>query len=103
MDDRIPVEETNEPDQVALKIDTDILQNALAENDTPYYDVSRWVCFLSNFILENMFLKYKCFTFCITVKLFLQHNTAGFHVPLLHSAWSMEALAAAPDCQVKKV
>lgn len=41
MDDRIPVEETNEPDQVALKVDTDILQNALAENDTPYYDVSR--------------------------------------------------------------
>ncbi|XP_047589941.1 VIP peptides isoform X3 [Lutra lutra] len=41
LDDRIPLEEANEPDQVSLKVDTDILQNALAENDTPYYDVSR--------------------------------------------------------------
>ncbi|KAL2792828.1 VIP peptides isoform 2 preproprotein [Daubentonia madagascariensis] len=39
--DRIPFEGANEPDQVSLKADTDILQNALAENDTPYYDVSR--------------------------------------------------------------
>ncbi|XP_069344574.1 VIP peptides isoform X2 [Eulemur rufifrons] len=39
--DRIPYEGANEPDQVSLKADTDILQNALAENDTPYYDVSR--------------------------------------------------------------
>ncbi|XP_032692377.1 VIP peptides isoform X2 [Lontra canadensis] len=41
LDDRIPLEEANEPDQISLKVDTDILQNALAENDTPYYDVSR--------------------------------------------------------------
>ncbi|XP_045861660.1 VIP peptides isoform X2 [Meles meles] len=41
LDDRIPLEEANEPDQVSLKVDTDTLQNALAENDTPYYDVSR--------------------------------------------------------------
>ncbi|KAF5914829.1 hypothetical protein HPG69_010895 [Diceros bicornis minor] len=39
--DRISFEEANEPDQDSLKADTDILQNALAENDTPYYDVSR--------------------------------------------------------------
>ncbi|XP_062043752.1 VIP peptides [Lepus europaeus] len=39
--DRIPPEGANEPDQVSLKADTDILQNVLAENDTPYYDVSR--------------------------------------------------------------
>ncbi|XP_021565088.1 VIP peptides isoform X2 [Carlito syrichta] len=39
--DRMPFEAANEPDQVSLKADTDILQNALAENDTPYYDVSR--------------------------------------------------------------
>ncbi|XP_058939155.1 VIP peptides [Kogia breviceps] len=39
--DRIPFEGENEPDQISLKADTDILQNALAENDTPYYDVSR--------------------------------------------------------------
>ncbi|XP_076992209.1 VIP peptides isoform X2 [Tamandua tetradactyla] len=38
---RIPFEGENEPDQGSLKADTDILQNALAENDTPYYDVSR--------------------------------------------------------------
>ncbi|MXQ82467.1 hypothetical protein E5288_WYG009774 [Bos mutus] len=41
MGDRIPFEGANEPDQVSLKADTDILQDALAENDTPYYDVSR--------------------------------------------------------------
>ncbi|KAB0336767.1 hypothetical protein E2I00_013921, partial [Balaenoptera physalus] len=39
--DRIPFEGANEPDQISLKADTDVLQNALAENDTPYYDVSR--------------------------------------------------------------
>ncbi|XP_070112538.1 VIP peptides isoform X3 [Equus caballus] len=39
--DRISFEEANEPDQVSLKADTDILQNVLAENDKPYYDVSR--------------------------------------------------------------
>lgn len=39
--DRLPFEGANEPDQVSLKEDMDILQNALAENDTPYYDVSR--------------------------------------------------------------
>lgn len=38
--DRLPFEETNEPDEISLKADTDVLQNALAENDTPY-DVSR--------------------------------------------------------------
>lgn len=37
----IPYEGANEPDQVSLKSDTDILENALAENDTPYYDASR--------------------------------------------------------------
>uniref|UniRef100_A0A0P6IXQ4 VIP peptides isoform 1 preproprotein n=1 Tax=Heterocephalus glaber TaxID=10181 RepID=A0A0P6IXQ4_HETGA len=41
MDDRVPFEEANEHDPVSLKVDSDILQNALAENDTPYYDVSR--------------------------------------------------------------
>ncbi|XDA79181.1 hypothetical protein R6Z07F_009221 [Ovis aries] len=41
MGDRIPFEGANEPDQVSLKADTDILEDALAENDTPYYDVSR--------------------------------------------------------------
>lgn len=41
MDDRVPFEGGNEPDEVSLKADSDILQNALAENDTPYYDVSR--------------------------------------------------------------
>lgn len=41
MGDRIPFEGANEPDQISLKADTDVLQNALAENDTPYYDVSR--------------------------------------------------------------
>lgn len=41
LDDRIPLEGANEPEQVSLKVDTDILQSALAENDTPYYDVSR--------------------------------------------------------------
>uniref|UniRef100_A0A8C2QSY7 Glucagon / GIP / secretin / VIP family domain-containing protein n=1 Tax=Capra hircus TaxID=9925 RepID=A0A8C2QSY7_CAPHI len=40
MGDRIPFEGANEPDQVSLKADTDILEDALAENDTPYYDVS---------------------------------------------------------------
>ncbi|XP_066229066.1 VIP peptides [Saccopteryx leptura] len=39
--DRIPYEGASEPDQTSLKGDSDILQNALAENDTPYYDVSR--------------------------------------------------------------
>ncbi|XP_017749261.1 PREDICTED: VIP peptides [Rhinopithecus bieti] len=39
--DRLPFEGADEPDQVSLKEDMDILQNALAENDTPYYDVSR--------------------------------------------------------------
>ncbi|XP_022418632.1 VIP peptides [Monodon monoceros] len=39
--DRIPFEGANEPDQISLKADTDVLQNALAENDTPYYDVTR--------------------------------------------------------------
>ncbi|ERE81319.1 VIP peptides-like protein [Cricetulus griseus] len=41
LDDRVPFEGASDPDQVSLKADTDILQNALAENDTPYYDVSR--------------------------------------------------------------
>uniref|UniRef100_A0A8D2DNY8 Vasoactive intestinal peptide n=1 Tax=Sciurus vulgaris TaxID=55149 RepID=A0A8D2DNY8_SCIVU len=41
LDDRMPLEGANEHDQVSLKADTDILQNALAENDTPFYDVSR--------------------------------------------------------------
>ncbi|XP_036767776.1 VIP peptides isoform X3 [Manis pentadactyla] len=40
LDDRLPFEEANEPDHISLKADTDILQSALAENDTPYYDVS---------------------------------------------------------------
>ncbi|XP_012882420.1 PREDICTED: VIP peptides isoform X1 [Dipodomys ordii] len=40
-EDRVQFEGGNEPDQVSLKADADILQNALAENDTPYYDVSR--------------------------------------------------------------
>ncbi|KAM9666821.1 VIP peptides [Trichechus inunguis] len=39
--DRIPFEGASEPDQVSLRTDTDILQNAFADNDTPYYDVSR--------------------------------------------------------------
>ncbi|XP_006140060.1 VIP peptides isoform X2 [Tupaia chinensis] len=38
--DRIPFDEANELDPVSLKADTDILQNVLAENDSPYY-VSR--------------------------------------------------------------
>ncbi|XP_040821318.1 VIP peptides isoform X1 [Ochotona curzoniae] len=38
---RMPLEAANDPDQVSLKADTDILQNVLAENDTPYYDASR--------------------------------------------------------------
>lgn len=62
MGDRIPFEGANEPDQVSLKADTDILQDALAENDTPYYDVSRWVHFYY-FILANTFLKSKHFIF----------------------------------------
>ncbi|KAM8791858.1 VIP peptides [Rhynchonycteris naso] len=37
--DRVPYEGAREPDQTSLIGDT--LQNALAENDTPYYDVSR--------------------------------------------------------------
>ncbi|XP_055472030.1 VIP peptides [Psammomys obesus] len=41
LDDRVQFEGAGDPDQVSLKADTDILQNALAENDTPYYDVSR--------------------------------------------------------------
>nr|XP_048275892.1 VIP peptides isoform X3 [Myodes glareolus] len=41
LDDRMQFEGASDPDQVSLKADTDILQNALAENDTPYYDVSR--------------------------------------------------------------
>ncbi|KAK2493349.1 hypothetical protein MC885_012761 [Smutsia gigantea] len=41
LDDRLPFEDANEPDHISLQADTDILQNALAENDTPYYDVSR--------------------------------------------------------------
>lgn len=41
LDDRMPLEAANDPDQVSLKADTDILQNVLAENDTPYYDASR--------------------------------------------------------------
>ncbi|XP_008156804.2 VIP peptides [Eptesicus fuscus] len=39
--DRIPYEGEDEPDQASLKADTDILENVLAENDTPYYDASR--------------------------------------------------------------
>ncbi|XP_036270326.1 VIP peptides [Pipistrellus kuhlii] len=39
--DRISYEGEDEPDQASLKVDTDILQNALAENGTPYYDASR--------------------------------------------------------------
>lgn len=39
--DRTPYGGENEPDQASLKADTDILQNVLAENDTPYYDASR--------------------------------------------------------------
>nr|XP_008005818.1 VIP peptides isoform X2 [Chlorocebus sabaeus] len=39
--DRLPFEGANEPDQVSLKEDMDILQNALAENGTPNYGVSR--------------------------------------------------------------
>ncbi|XP_006185524.2 VIP peptides [Camelus dromedarius] len=42
MGDRIPFEGANEPDQVSLKADTDVLQNALVEDDTPYYDLSRY-------------------------------------------------------------
>ncbi|XP_040584226.1 VIP peptides isoform X2 [Mesocricetus auratus] len=41
LDDRVQYEGASDPDQVSLKADTDIWQNALAENDTPYYDVSR--------------------------------------------------------------
>ncbi|GAB1294894.1 VIP peptides [Apodemus speciosus] len=41
VDDRVQFEGAGDPDQVSLKADSDILQNALAENDTPYYDVSR--------------------------------------------------------------
>ncbi|XP_008852958.1 VIP peptides [Nannospalax galili] len=41
LDDRVQFEGANEPDQVSFKADTDILPNALAENDTPYYDASR--------------------------------------------------------------
>ncbi|KAM4865797.1 VIP peptides isoform 2-T2 [Thomomys bottae] len=41
LDDRVQFEGGNEPEQVSLKADADILQNVLAENDTPYYDVSR--------------------------------------------------------------
>ncbi|XP_004600844.1 VIP peptides isoform X2 [Sorex araneus] len=39
--DRIPLEGDPESDQVSVKSDTDILQNVLAENDTPYYDGAR--------------------------------------------------------------
>lgn len=38
---RTSLEGEHEPDQISLKEDTDIFQNVLAENDTPYYDVSR--------------------------------------------------------------
>ncbi|XP_036024866.1 VIP peptides isoform X2 [Onychomys torridus] len=41
LDDRVQLEGASDPDQVSLKADSDILQNALVENDTPYYDVSR--------------------------------------------------------------
>nr|prf vasoactive intestinal peptide [Rattus norvegicus] len=41
LDDRLQFEGAGDPDQVSLKADSDILQNALAQNDTPYYDVSR--------------------------------------------------------------
>uniref|UniRef100_A0A8C6N4C2 Vasoactive intestinal polypeptide n=1 Tax=Mus spicilegus TaxID=10103 RepID=A0A8C6N4C2_MUSSI len=41
LDDRMPFEGAGDPDQVSLKADSDILQNPLAENGTPYYDVSR--------------------------------------------------------------
>ncbi|KAL1770498.1 VIP peptide [Sigmodon hispidus] len=41
LDDRMQFEGANDPDQVSLKSDTDILQDALAENNTPYYYVSR--------------------------------------------------------------
>ncbi|XP_019063671.1 VIP peptides isoform X3 [Fukomys damarensis] len=41
MDDRVPFEEANEPDPVSLNLDSDILQDALAESDTPYYELSR--------------------------------------------------------------
>ncbi|XP_031209457.1 VIP peptides [Mastomys coucha] len=41
LDDRVQFEGAGGPDQVTLQADSDILQNALAENDTPYYDVSR--------------------------------------------------------------
>jgi vasoactive peptide len=37
----MPFEGAGDPDQVSLKADSDILQNPLAENGTPYYDVSR--------------------------------------------------------------
>ncbi|XP_010627160.1 VIP peptides isoform X5 [Fukomys damarensis] len=40
MDDRVPFEEANEPDPVSLNLDSDILQDALAESDTPYYELS---------------------------------------------------------------
>ncbi|XP_060061297.1 VIP peptides isoform X2 [Erinaceus europaeus] len=38
---RTPFEGASEPDQASLQADTDILQSSLAENNTPYYDVSR--------------------------------------------------------------
>ncbi|XP_006874421.1 PREDICTED: VIP peptides [Chrysochloris asiatica] len=39
--DIISSEGESDPDQVSVKADTDLLQNVLAENDTPYYDVYR--------------------------------------------------------------
>ncbi|XP_003468534.2 VIP peptides isoform X2 [Cavia porcellus] len=41
MNERIPFEGANDHDQVALRADSGILQNAPAESDTPYYDESR--------------------------------------------------------------